>query len=565
MLSAAGQRLWQLFKQTDLDQYDPERGQAFQRLVIAPAGTVYMTLMTYSGKASTKPFDIAQLFSSVYSIYLVMEVYLVLALLLFSWIVRRPGVVPIRRVLTILLDYTAITFSLSIGGEVFLPIFATLVWVTVGYGMRYGVGYLLCATGLGLLSIAITTAISSYWRSQPYVVVTLTLIILMVPAYLLGLLRRLHEAYQASLDANLAKSRFLAQASHDLRQPLHAISMFTWCLEQEPLGVRERGLVADIDRSLQSVSRLFQSLLDISTLDSGSVNPRPERVFLADLFDDVVRNNLTQAQWAGVELRVQRPSVYVWADPVLLSTILQNLVGNAIKYAPNTSVLLGCRRSGGRISVWVIDQGPGIATEHLPHIFDEFYQVRERGGRHLEGVGLGLSIVKRLSKLQQLRVSVRSVVARGTSVAIEGLQWVAPPVQAVQARPDVGKDDSALRGVRVLVIEDSRDVLQATALMLRSWGCTVQSELGLPKQTHGNWDLVLSDYDLGGGVTGGDCVMELRRHRPGLAAIIMTGHDLERVTAETANLIPVLAKPVKPEELKKVMLAVLSNYSPEVS
>ncbi|MBA8879714.1 hybrid sensor histidine kinase/response regulator [Phyllobacterium myrsinacearum] len=460
-----------------------------------------------------------------------------------------------RRIFSMSHDYLAMTFAMSAGGEAAMPIYAILLWVTVGNGLRFGPRYLIAATTVALLALAATTYFNSFWRDDPYVVVTLVITAVLVPAYIYILLNRVHKAYNAALEANLAKSRFLAQASHDLRQPIHAISLFIACLRDARLGVEEQQMVNNIDRSLQSVSRLFQSLLDISTLDSGKISEQPEDVAIGEILHDIAQQNSEAAQWAGVALKVVTTKKFVRTDPSLLTTMIQNIISNALKYAPGHPVLMGCRIRGGELSIDIHDRGPGIADEHLPRLFEEFYQVRERGDKDIEGVGLGLSIVQRLANLMGLEVSLRSVENRGTTVVISGLKIVAQPVRNL--RSTRAKPASLLDGLRVLLVEDDINILMATGTLLERWGCIVQQEDTLPDGKDVTCDFIITDFDLGAKTTGTDCINYIRRaNGRKIPAIIVTGHDENRVRDDVGDPeIPILSKPIRPAELRSTILA----------
>ena len=226
------------------------------------------------------------------------------SLVLLLDIIRRPGIRTGRRLFTMLNDYFGIAFTLVLGGEIMLPVYGVLLWITVGYGLRYGSRYLLLATALATLSLLVVLALSTYWQSQPYLGITVLFTTLMVPAYMQVLLRSSHRAAEAERAAVLAKSSFLAQASHDLRQPIHSINLFTACLRDGRLDGEQLRLVDDIDKSLQSVSRLFRSILDMYSLDSGHVEPRLENVALHTLLQQLVQQNREAARWANVEVRL---------------------------------------------------------------------------------------------------------------------------------------------------------------------------------------------------------------------------------------------------------------------
>ncbi len=527
-------------------QYDVERAQAVVRLIIAPIAIGYTLLMHL--RSAIDP--------TLAGWILLLEcLFLAASLALWIDIRRRPGNHPVRRVLTMLSDYTCITLTIGIGGEPMLPVYAILIWVTVGYGLRYGSSYLLLATVLATLSLLIIASISAYWQSQPYLIVTLLLTTLMVPAYMHALLKRSRLAAEAEQAANRAKSQFLAQASHDLRQPIHSISLFTACLRDSRLDGEQHRLVENIDKSLNSVARLFRTILDMYSLDSGKVVAHMEPLPLQGLLRQLIQQNLEAARWAGVEIRLHGPNVHVQADQGLLTTMLQNLLSNALKYAPGQPMLIGCRRRGAHLSIELYDKGRGIAEAHLENIFEEFYRVRQARDSDVEGMGLGLTIVRRLGKLMNLQVRIRSVEGKGTLAAIDGLQLVSAPARqaAPLARPQV---PSMLNGLRVCLIEDDHNVLLATATLLKKWGCVVDTYTSLPDVAT-DIDLVVTDFDLGLEASGADCIAHVRalaaRQVP---AIIMTGHDVRRVQEAVGDdAIPILSKPVQPAELRSLLVA----------
>jgi len=527
------------------ESYDAERSQAFVRIVFVPILAVYIWVVAWLDNAAT---SYANGFAGYYF------AYVPVSCLLLWWVVYKPVVYKPRRLVSMGCDYLAFFSAMSIGGAALLPLYAALLWVTVGNGLRFGPRYLILATAMALVTIALSSYFNAYWRENPYVALTLVMTTILVPAYIYALLQRVYEAYDAAHEANLAKSRFLAQASHDLRQPIHAISLFTACLRDTGLDREQKQMVENIDRSLHSVSGLFRSLLDISTLDSGKVTPHFEVVAVQDIVDEVLTQNANRAEWSQTTFKLVRTRLHVRTDAALLTTILQNIVSNALKYAPGSEVLIGCRRHRYGLSIEIHDRGEGIAEEHLPRLFDEFYQVRERGDKDIEGVGLGLSIVKRLAHLMSLRVSIRSVRGRGTSVRIAGLPVVSAPERTKKIAPE--RFSSPLEGLRVLLVEDDEDVLLATASLLEKWGCVVQAETGADLSVAA-CDLVVTDFDLGGGIVGADFIQEVRRQAGrDIPAIVMTGHDENRVREELGQQdIPILSKPVRPSELRSTMIA----------
>lgn len=527
--------------------YDVERAQAVVRLVIAPIALGYTIVMHLRSAIDNVLAG---------SILLLGLLFMAAALALWIDIRRRPGHYPVRRVLTMLNDYTCISVAIAFGGAPMLPIYAILIWVTVGYGLRYGSSYLLLATILATLSLLIIASVSTYWQSQPYLIVTLLLTTLMVPAYMNALLKRSRLAAEAEQAANRAKSQFLAQASHDLRQPIHSISLFTACLRDSSLDGEQHRLVENIDKSLNSVARLFRTILDMYSLDSGKVVAQMEPLPLQGLLRQLIQQNTEAARWAGVEIRLHCPEIHVHADQGLLTTMLQNLLTNALKYAPGKPVLIGCRRRGAHLSIELYDKGRGIAERHLENIFEEFYRVRQTRDSDVEGMGLGLTIVRRLGKLMDLQVRIRSVEGKGTLAAIDGLQLASAPARQAAAQAARPQAPSMLNGLRVCLIEDDHNVLLATATLLKKWGCVVDTHTSLP-DVAADIDLVVTDFDLGLEASGADCIAHVRalaaRHVP---AIIMTGHDVRRVQEAVGDdHIPILSKPVQPAELRSLLVA----------
>ncbi|WP_397432035.1 hybrid sensor histidine kinase/response regulator [Pseudomonas chlororaphis] len=480
-------------------------------------------------------------------IYIVL--FLLLSIVLRQAIVRWPGHYPARRVLGMVYDYTGTSFGLVVGGEAALPLYAVMVWVNLGNGMRFGSRYLAIATVLALVALLAIYRLTPLWQAQPFMVLMLLITSTVIPIYAHILLERTRKASEEAIAANLEKSRFLAQASHDLRQPIHSIGLFTACLREARLGDEERRLVDNIDRSLLNVSQLFRSILDLYTLDNGRVQPSYQALHLGEFLADQLRQNAEAARWAGVELRLRPCSHWVRADPALLATMVQNVLSNCFKYAARRPVLIGVRKRGAGLAIVIYDRGRGIAEEHLPNLFEEFYRVREQRDKDVEGVGLGLSIVKRLGQLIGLEVAIRSRLGHGTAVSLYGLPLAPPQQQAVSL--DEARQAGLLTGLKVCLVEDDRNVLLATSALLERWGCVVQAELS-GKDLVSDCDIIVADYDLGNHATGIECIDSLRRQRGwAVPALILTGHEVEKIQAALHDRnIAILSKPVRPAELR---------------
>lgn len=531
-------------QQAEISGSEAERRQSAVRLYVIVVVCPYILIAYLLGYLSEND-------ARMLGLYLI--VFIPLAIQIFVWVRIRPEFSLMRRFVSITIDWVGVTWNMSFGEETTVPFFALLLWITLGTGLRFGSRYLALGVCLSLVSLGVVWLFNPFWNSNALMVVTFALTLFVIPVYVLILLRRVEAAYAAAREANVVKSRFLAQASHDLRQPIHAISLFTACLRVSGLQTKELELVDNIDRSLASVSRLFKSLLDISTLDSGKVTPVSEIVAINEVLEDVARQNADLLQRDGTSVVIVPCSLSVSVDRGLFTTMLQNVVNNAAKYAPGQAILIGCRRRRGRLSVEVIDNGPGISQADQARVFDEFYQVRKRGDRDIEGVGLGLSIVSRVAAVLELTIGLQSVPGKGTRVHIDGLVIVDQtrfPEKRLQASPAV-----PVGGLRVLLVEDDQAVLLATASLLRRWGCIVQAAPTIPALVD-ECDLLITDYDLGDGMTGTECIANVRRLVGwDLPAVVMTGHDASRVREDLKDSsVPVLSKPLQPAELRSVIL-----------
>ncbi|PZD66890.1 ATP-binding response regulator [Pantoea ananatis] len=466
----------------------------------------------------------------------------------FRWMIKiKPGNYFSRRLFAILHDYTAIAVCLVIGGEGALPIYAALLWVTLGNGMRYGSKYLAMATFIAQLTLFIIYLLNPFWQKQPFMFSMLVVTTLVVPAYAHVLLTRTRKASEDAIRANREKSRFLAQASHDLRQPIHSIGLFTACLRDAQLNEEEHRLVDNIDRSLHIVSQLFRSILDMYTLDNGKLEPNIEPTDLGKLLNDISKQNKAAARWAGAELRIRRCNHWVDTNPILLTTMVQNLVSNSLKYASGNPILVGVRPRNGKLGIYIYDKGRGIHAEHMQHVFKEFYRVNQVRDKDVEGLGLGLSIVKRISQIINLKVQLDSKPGKGTRAILDGLRVVAPKRKEINTFNSLDRLD----GLRICLIDDDNNVLLATSALLEKWGCVVDlyTDGGGVK---GEFDIIIADYDLGTKRSGLECITEIRELcKCEVPAMILTGHEIEKIQSELNYMnIIVLSKPVRPPELR---------------
>ncbi|WP_460119733.1 ATP-binding response regulator [Pseudomonas sp. H3_G09] len=525
-------------KNTELDQ-------ANLRIIIAAIAVIYMVVLVFLP---------GHRLATYLPVITYISLFLLASIVFRQAIARWPGHYRARRIFAMVHDYTGTCFGLVIGGEAALPLYAVMVWVNLGNGMRYGSRYLAIATGLALVALLVVYRLTPYWQAQPFMVLMLLITSTVIPFYAHLLLERTRKASEEALAANLEKSRFLAQASHDLRQPIHSIGLFTACLRESRLGDDERRLVDNIDRSLLNVSQLFRSILDLYTLDNGRVEAKMQTLNLGEWLADIVRQHQEAARWAGVELRMRPCNYWIRTDPALLATMVQNVLSNCFKYGAQRPVLIGVRKRGAGLAIVVYDRGNGIAQEHLQKVFEEFYRVRQVRDKDVEGVGLGLSIIKRLGELIDVQVALRSQLGRGTAVTLAGLPIVAAP-QSLVVRGEA-RQVGLLTGLKVCLVEDDRNVLLATSALLARWGCVVQAEWSAAGLVT-DCDIIVADYDLGTHATGIECIDEVRRQRGwAVPAMIITGHDVDRIQAALHDRqIAILSKPVRPAELRATLRA----------
>src|SRR5262245_14541267 len=316
------------------------------------------------------------------------------------------------------------------------------------------------------------------------------------------------QARQVAERAERDKTRFLAAASHDLRQPMHAISLLVGMLRARPSS-GNREVVERLERSVDSMDKLFSTILDLSTLDAGVVKPLIADVPLRAILDSIDVHFAPQATSRQLTLSVFPSRAIVTTDRDLLDRALRNLVSNAIKYSREGGVLVGCRRRGDRLLVGVWDTGVGIAREDLGRIFEEYFQAGKSPRDRSQGLGLGLSIVQRLARLLGSEAEVVSVPGQGSRFGLEVPLAGYLPVGEERDR-DESKSESVLFGKLVLVVDDEADVRFGTEALLRQWGCystsassleevvaSLEQELRFP-------DAIVTDYRLGNRQTGID-------------------------------------------------------------
>lgn len=379
----------------------------------------------------------------------------------------------------------------------------------------------------------------------------------------------LRNAQEEADRANAAKSRFLAAASHDLRQPLQTLQLLNGALQKQVDDPMAQELVTGQQDALGGMSRLLNALLDISKLEAGNIEPDLEEVSVVELFEALRREFESIAAARGLEFSVEPTPHYIKTDRTLFRQLLENLLANAIKYTEAGSVSLYCRTNDARpaapLLIAVADTGIGIAPEQLGSVFEEFYQIARKGGRR-QGVGLGLAIVKRIVNLLGVSIDVQSQVGRGSEFRV-----TVPPDQIADLAPVQGSARTSnsrapsAAGAMILLVEDDDAVRSATQLYLKAIGYRTIAVDSIAAAEHAlqspqyEPDLIVTDYHLGQDETGIDLIHRIRaRSKKVLPALLLSG-DTSTVLRELTDMpsCRLLSKPVDVEVLNSAIAELL--------
>jgi two-component system CheB/CheR fusion protein len=378
----------------------------------------------------------------------------------------------------------------------------------------------------------------------------------------------LEAAKRQAEAANLVKSRFLAAASHDLRQPLQTLALLQGLLAKLVEGDRLQELVERLDDTLSAMSGMLNTLLDINQIEAGIVQPQMTDFPIDGLLRQLRDEFSYHAEAQGLTLRVVPCSLTAHSDPRLLEQMIRNLLSNALKYTRRGKVLLGCRRRSGGLTIEILDTGIGIAESELAAIFDEYYQIDNAARERSRGMGLGLSIVKRLGNLMGHRIHVRSRLGRGSAFAIDILRPQGAPAAHRSNPPRTTTKAAILKG-RILVVDDDPEVRELLTLFLNQDGHEAMgapdgaAALSLVETGAIRPELLLADYNLPGGMDGIDVARKLRAMLDDAIPVIIVTGDISIETFRTiADQDCVqLNKPVKLTELTKVIQRLLAKQA----
>jgi PAS domain S-box-containing protein len=364
-------------------------------------------------------------------------------------------------------------------------------------------------------------------------------------------------AWKTAEMADRAKSSFLAAASHDLRQPLQTLKLLQAALEPHHPSGEARKLVAGIGQSLDTMTSILSSLLDLNRLESGNLRPSVSEFSLGEIFESLARDFVAPVQEKGLRLRIVRSELIIRSDRRMLTEMIRNLLSNAVRYTDSGRILLGCRRAGDNVRIEVWDSGVGITEDQLPHIFNEYHQGTD--GAERGGFGLGLAIVKRLGEILDHRVEVRSIPGKGTRFFIE-VPHGRSSEKVLEAAPPVHPHNDAFLG-SVLAVEDEASVRSALRRLLKARGvdativATATEALTLVREQGLRPDVLLCDYNLRGSSDGIETIRHLRaalgRNVP---AVVMRGDTRSQTAVSiSAQGVSVLIKPFLAEELLEAL------------
>ena len=380
----------------------------------------------------------------------------------------------------------------------------------------------------------------------------------------------LGAAKEEAETANRSKTRFLAAASHDLLQPLNAARLSISALADLPLGPEARLIGTQVERGLQTIEDLIKTLLDISKLDAGIVRPQVRPVALPDLLAGLAASFAPFAARKGLRLAVRGPDLAVASDGLLLRRILQNLLSNAIRYTADGGVALLARRRAGAVRIDVLDTGCGIAADEHALVFDEFYRgraegvgpARAAGEADGPGLGLGLSIVRRMALALDHPLALASRPGHGTRVSLTVPTSDRPAAAEVVPMPVATR----LSGARVVIVENDAGAAEALARLLRTWDARVtafRDRAGVAAALDAGGldpDLLILDYHLDDGACGLDVAATLRAGRTApLPVIVTTADHAPEIAAEAARRgAELVHKPIRPAQLRALLAYMLA-------
>ncbi|MEO5862597.1 MAG: ATP-binding protein [Burkholderiales bacterium] len=360
--------------------------------------------------------------------------------------------------------------------------------------------------------------------------------------------------------ANLAKSRFLAAATHDLRQPMHALVLFVAALKDRIHYPEVSRIVHSIESSVTAMQGMFNALLDISRLDAGVLQAHPQDFYLQALFDRLLLDFTPHAMEKQIRLRIVPTQSIVRTDPVLLERILMNLISNGIRYTSEGGVVVGCRRTKGGVRIEVWDSGSGIPEHRRKEIFQEFVQLNNPERDRNKGLGLGLAIVERMARLLGSQIEIKSVESRGSVFSIKVPRGNAKRL-VDDGTPPVALRRRQLKDTLVVFVDDEATILEGMEVLLSDWGCqpiiaatAVGALAGLARASRPP-DIIVSDYRLREHENGIDLIARIReRYSADIPGILISGDTGPELLREAKDRgLHILHKPMRPAKLRALI------------
>lgn len=367
------------------------------------------------------------------------------------------------------------------------------------------------------------------------------------------LVQRLEESLAETEAAQRARSRFLASASHDLLQPVHALLLLASLARDLPEGPRRDDALRQLNTTAEAIDAMFRGLLDLARFDAGTMQPQLTAMPVAHVLRSVQAAYQSRCADKGVLLTVEMPpGVHVHADPSMFDRVVRNLVDNAVKFTPRGEIAVRCRREGDMVAIEVQDSGVGIAADDLAHVQEAFFRGASAREAQADGVGLGLANSTQMARLQHGDIRLRSTPGVGTVAT-----FTLPAATPVLHTDGGAKPMRSLRYRAIVLVEDDRAARTATELWLREHGASVVAAADLETALEGCErlplvpDYLLCDYHLGGGRTGVQALLALRERFGALPAAIISGEAL--TAADLPPGVPLLAKPLRPERLLELL------------
>jgi signal transduction histidine kinase len=438
---------------------DPEFAQGLVRLVLGSFVLLYGV-----GLGARADYPLSHTITK-HAVTIILFAYLVV-LTLTVWIWRIPGRFWQRRLILFTHDYFWPGILLLMAGQEALPLYAAIVSITVGNALRFGQNEFWVSLGFALVTTILVWLFNPYWMANPYIGATLLAVVLIIPIYVYSLSAQLRRANIALSQASLDKSRFLTQASHDLRHPLQALRLIVRKLRATDLNGAQDELVTSVDLSAQNAVEMLQSLLDISIIETGRLEPRNKAIDLGNMLLELAQVYTARADQAGVQLRFVKSTKWVIGDQAILKTILQNLISNSITHSRGAKICLGVRRRADQLWLDIYDRGSG-QKDHTLEAMQSGLIVSQLDTLVPASTGIGLAMSDRLAKIAGLDLVLRLDPIRGSCAMIGPFA----PLKGTATEQTIAAQASRLTGLAIVCIGLSDRDVEIVSRCAALWHC----------------------------------------------------------------------------------------------